>query len=174
MDDGYKKAVEKAFLEYYNDGLIYQGERVINWCKRCQTSLSDLEIEYEEEKGNLYYIKYPLKEDNSKYVIVATTRPETMLGDTAVAVNLNDERYKNIIGSILILPIIGREISVIADELIDKEFGTGAVKITPNHSLVDSDIADRHNLPRITIIDKFGKMTVEAGKEFESLSVKRC
>ena len=172
MDDGYKKAVEKAFLEYYNDGLIYQGERVINWCKRCQTSLSDLEIEYEEEKGNLYYIKYPLKEDNSKYVIVATTRPETMLGDTAVAVNLNDERYKNIIGSILILPIIGREISVIADELIDKEFGTGAVKITPNHSLVDSDIADRHNLPRITIIDKFGKMTVEAGKEFESLSVK--
>lgn len=172
MDDDYKKAVEEAFLKYYNDGFIYQGERVINWCKRCLTSLSDLELEHEEEKGKLYFINYPFKDDSSKYITVATTRPETMLGDTAVAVNPNDEKYKDSVGKTLILPIVGREILIIADESIDKEFGTGAVKITPNHSLVDSDIADRHKLPRVTIINKYGKMTEEAGKEFENLSTK--
>ncbi|MCR4284199.1 MAG: valine--tRNA ligase [Parcubacteria group bacterium] len=172
MDEDYQKAVEKAFLEYYNKGLIYQGERVINWCKRCQTSLSDLELEYEEEKGVLYYINYPLKDDTSKFITVATTRPETMLGDTAVAVSPKDDRYKDLIGKMLILPIADREIPIIADIAIDKEFGTGAVKVTPSHSIIDSEIGDRHNLPKLKIIDPYGKMTKEAGEEFEGLSSK--
>ena len=172
MDDNYRKAVEEAFLHYYKKGLIYQGERVINWCKRCQTSLSDLELEHEEEKGKLYFIKYPIVK-NSKlqdYIIVATTRPETMLGDTAVAVNPNDERYKDLVGKKLILPIVNREIPIISDDAIEKEFGTGAVKVTPNHSIIDSEIADRHNLPRVTIINAYGKMTDDAGKYFVGLS----
>ncbi|OGD38778.1 valine--tRNA ligase [Candidatus Azambacteria bacterium RIFCSPLOWO2_01_FULL_37_9] len=172
MDDNYRKAVEEAFLHYYKKGLIYQGERVINWCKRCQTSLSDLELEHEEEKGKLYFIKYPIVK-NSKlqdYIIVATTRPETMLGDTAVAVNPNDERYKDLVGKKLILPIVNREIPIISDDAIEKEFGTGAVKVTPNHSIIDSEIADRHNLPRVTIINAYGKMTDDAGKYFAGLS----
>ena len=172
MDEEYQKAVEKAFLEYYNKGLIYQGERVINWCKRCQTSLSDLELEYEEEKGSLYYINYPLKEDKDKFISVATTRPETMLGDTAVAVNPKDERYKNLIGKMVVLPISGREIPVISDVTIDKDFGTGAVKVTPSHSIIDSEIGERHNLPKLKIIDPYGKMTKDAGEEFEGLSGK--
>ena len=171
MDDCYKKAVEEAFLKYYNKGLIYQGERVINWCKRCQTSLSDLEIEYEEENGKLYFIKYSFAK-TPNFITVATSRPETMLGDTAVAVNPDDERYKNFIGKTLMLPIINREIPVIADNSVDKNFGTGAVKVTPNHSIADSEIADRHKLSRVTIINQFGKMTIEAGKEFEGLSSK--
>ena len=172
MDEDYQKAVEKAFLEYYNKGLIYQGERVINWCKRCQTSLSDLELEYEEEKGVLYYINYPLKDNSSEFVSVATTRPETMLGDTAVAVNPKDERYENLIGKMIILPISGREIPIISDIAIDKDFGTGAVKVTPSHSIIDSEIGERHNLPKLKIIDQYGKMTKEAGEEFEGLSGK--
>jgi len=149
---------------------MYQAERVINWCKRCQTSLSDLEIEYEEEKGKLYYIKYPLDNKNSSFITVATTRPETMLGDTAVAVNPEDERYKKLVGKILMLPIADREIPIIADQSIDKEFGTGAVKVTPAHSIADSEMAGRHKLPSITVIDQFGKMNAQAGKEFEELS----
>lgn len=172
MDEDYQKAVEKAFLEYYNKGLIYQGERVVNWCKRCQTSLSDLELEYEEEKGTLYYINYPLKDDTSRFISVATTRPETMLGDTAVAVNPKDDRYKDLIGKMIILPIVNREIPIIADIAIDKDFGTGAVKVTPSHSIIDSEIGERHNLPKLKIIDQYGKMTKEAGEEFEGLSSK--
>ncbi|PIR57749.1 MAG: valine--tRNA ligase [Parcubacteria group bacterium CG10_big_fil_rev_8_21_14_0_10_38_31] len=172
MDEDYQKAVEKAFLSYYEKGLIYQGERVINWCKRCQTSLSDLELEYEEEKGNLYYINYPLKDDTSRFVSVATTRPETMLGDTAVAVNPKDDRYKDLIGKIITLPIANREIPIIADIAIDKDFGTGAVKVTPSHSIIDSEIGERHNLPKLKIIDQYGKMAKEAGEEFEGLSSK--
>ncbi len=174
MDEDYQKAVEKVFLEYYKKGLIYQGERVINWCKRCQTSLSDLELEYEEEEGNLYYINYPLKDTPGKFISVATTRPETMLGDTAVAVSPKDERYKGLLGKIIILPIADREIPIIADIAIDKDFGTGAVKVTPSHSIIDSEIGERHNLPKLKIIDQYGKMTKEAGEEFEGLSVKNA
>ena len=171
MDEKYSEAVKTAFLHYHKKGWIYQGERVINWCPRCQTSLSDLEIEHLEQQSKLYFIKYPIK--NSKnFITVATTRPETMLGDTAVAVNPKDERYKNLIGQTLILPIQNREIPIIADESVDKEFGTGAVKVTPAHSLADAEIAERHKLPSIVIINQFGKMTAEAGKEFEGLSTK--
>src|SRR3989338_1761250 len=173
MDEKYSEAVKTAFLHYHKKGWIYQGERVINWCPRCQTSLSDLEIEYLEQQSKLYFIKYPIK--NSKnFITVATTRPETMLGDMAVAVNPNDERYKNLIGQTLILPIQNREISIIADESVDKDFGAGAVKVTPAHSLADAEIAERRKLPSIVIINQFGKMTAEAGKEFEGFSTKEA
>src|SRR3989339_469157 len=171
MDERYSEAVKTAFLHYHKKGWIYQGERVINWCPRCQTSLSDLEIEHLEQQSKLYFIKYPLKNNNG-FITVATTRPETMLGDTAVAVNPKDERYKNLIGQTLILPIQNREIPIIADESVDKEFGTGAVKVTPAHSLADAEIAERRKLPSIVIINQYGKMTAEAGKEFEGLSTK--
>ena len=171
MDEKYGEAVKVAFLHYHKKGWIYQGERVINWCPRCQTSLSDLEIEYLEQQSKLYFIKYPIK-NSTGFIIVATTRPETMLGDTAVAVNQNDERYKNLIGQTLILPIQNREIPIIADESVDKDFGTGAVKVTPAHSLADAEIAERHKLSSIVIINQYGKMTAEAGKEFEGFSIK--
>ena len=171
MDEKYSEAVRVAFLHYHKKGWIYQGERVINWCPRCQTSLSDLEIEYLEQQSKLYFIKYPLK-NGKDFITVATTRPETMLGDTAVAVNPSDERYKNLIGKTLILPIQNREIPIIADDSVDKDFGTGAVKVTPAHSLADSETGRRHKLPLIVIINQNGKMTAEAGKEFEGLSAK--
>ena len=173
MDEKYNEAVKTAFLHYHKKGWIYRGERVINWCPRCQTSLSDLEIEYLEQQSKLYFIKYPLKNGNG-FITVATTRPETMLGDTAVAVNPNDERYKNLIGQTLILPIQNREIPIIADESVDKDFGAGAVKVTPAHSLADAEIAERHKLPYIVIINQYGKMTAEAGKEFEGFSTKEA
>ena len=171
MDEKYSEAVKTAFLHYHKKGWVYQGERVINWCPRCQTSLSDLEIEYLEQQSKLYFIKYPFK-NGSGYITVATTRPETMLGDTAVAVNPNDERYKKIIGQTLILPIQNREIPIISDESVDKDFGTGAVKVTPAHSLVDAETGQRHKLPSVVIINQYGKMTAEAGKNFEGLSTK--
>ena len=171
MDEKYSEAVKTAFLHYHKKGWVYQSERVINWCPRCQTSLSDLEIEYLEQQSKLYFIKYPIKK-TANFITVATTRPETMLGDTAVAVNLNDERYKNLIGRILLLPITNREIPIVADESVDKDFGAGAVKITPAHSLADSETGQRHNLPSIVIINQYGKMTAEAGKDFEGLSAK--
>ena len=178
MDKNYVQAVETAFQHYYKNGWIYKGKRVVNWCPRCQTSLSDLEIEYKEEKGNLWYIKYPLKketalrqtqveenrfssspfatarEGDNNFIIVATTRPETMLGDTAVAVNPKDKRYKDLIGKKVILPLVNRKIPIIADRLVDPEFGTGAVKITPAHDLNDYEISLRHNLPMIQVIDE--------------------
>src|SRR3989338_2314230 len=171
MDEKYSEAGTTAFLHYHKKGWIYQGERVINWCPRCQTSLSDLEIEYLEQQSKLYFIKYPLK-NGKDFITVATTRPETMLGDTAVAVNPSDERYKNLIGKTLILPIQNREIPIIADDSVDKDFGTGAVKVPPAHSLADSETGRRHKLPLIVIINQNGKMTAEAGKEFEGLSAK--
>jgi len=162
MDKDYVKAVETAFLHYYKKGWIYQGERVVNWCPRCQTSLSDLEIEYKEEKGNLWYIKYPLatnyKLQTTNYIVVATTRPETMLGDAAVAVNPGDKRYKNLVGKKAILPLVNREIPIITDRLVDPKFGTGAVKVTPAHDLQDYEISLRHKLPIIQAIDERGKM----------------
>src|SRR3989344_2274627 len=173
MDEKYSEAVKTAFLHYHKKGWIYQGERVINWCPRCQTSLSDLEIEYLEQHSKLYFIKYPIK-NSAGFITVATTRPETMLGDTAVAVNPNDEKYKNLIGQTLILPIQNRGISIIADESVDKDFGTGAVKVTPAHSLADAEIAERRKLPSIVIINQYGKMTAEAGKEFEGFSTKEA
>ena len=163
LDKDYKIAVEKAFFHYLKKGLIYKSKRPINWCKRCKSALSDLEIEYKNEKRKLWYIKYPLKSQKSKvksqnYILVATTRPETMLGDSAVAVNPKDKRYKNFVGKKAILPIVKREIPIIVDELVDPNFGSGAVKVTPAHDFQDYEMAIKHNLPLIEVIDKEGKM----------------
>ncbi len=161
MDEGCSKAVREVFVNLYNKGLIYQGTRIINWCPSCKTALSDAEVEYSEHDGNFWHIKYPRK-DGKGYVEIATTRPETLLGDTAVAVNPDDERYKDLIGKMLILPLVGREIPVIADEYVDKEFGTGCVKITPAHDPNDFEVGKRHNLEEIKVmnddatINKFG------------------
>ena len=170
MNEDYQEAVKKAFLHYYEKGLIYRGKRVINWCSRCQTSLSDLELEYKEEKSHLWYIKYPLI-NSKEFIIVATTRPETMLGDTAVAVNPNDTRYKKLIGKKVLLPLVNREIPIIADKVIDLEFGTGAVKVTPAHSPIDAEIGERHNLESIQIINEIGRMTKKSGKDFTDLKI---
>ena len=172
MDEDYQEAVRAAFDYYQKKGWIYKGKRMINWCSSCQTSISDLEVEYLEEKGKLWFIKYPLS-NSPEFITVATTRPETMLGDAAVAVNPKDERYKNLIGKKAILPIQNREISIVADDLVDKEFGTGAVKVTPAHDAVDFEIGQKHNLPSYEIIDKRGKMTRES-KVCEGLTVKEC
>ncbi len=172
MDPQYAEAVKKAFNQYYEKGWIYQGERVVNWCPRCGTSLSDLELEYVEEKTKLWHIKYPVKEGG--FVIVATTRPETMLGDSAVAVNPKDERYKDFVGKTVILPIQDREIPIVADILIDKEFGTGTVKVTPAHDFTDAEIGQRHNLPIYKIIDEKGKMTATAGEFCVGLKITEC
>ena len=161
LDKEYIKAVEKAFYHYWKKGWIYQGKRPINWCLRCQTSLSDLEIEYKEEKGSLWYIKYPLVKIQNHFIVVATTRPETIFGDTAVAVNPKDKRYKNLLQkkTSLFLPLVKREIPLISDYSVDPNFGSGAVKITPAHDLKDYEISLKHNLPIIQVIDKEGKMT---------------
>lgn len=173
MDKEYAKAVETAFLHYYEKGLIYQGERTINWCVRCATSLSDLELEYVEETGNLWFIKYPLLRQGSggqaikgskEFITVATTRPETMLGDSAIAVNPKDARYKDLVGQSVILPLINRKIPIVADRMIEMEFGTGLVKVTPAHDLTDFEIGQRHNLPNYLVIGPRGKMTELAGK----------
>jgi len=185
LDKEYSRAVQAAFLHYYKKGWIYQGKRPINWCPRCQTSLSDLEIEYKEGEGYLWFIRYPLakiknqkskiKNTNKKfknnYITVATTRPETMLGDTAVAVNPKDERYKNLIGQLAILPLVNREIPIIADKLVDPKFGSGAVKVTPAHDLQDYEISLRHNLLMVQVIDKEAKITKETPLPYQSLEV---
>ncbi|MDP2864245.1 MAG: valine--tRNA ligase [bacterium] len=169
MDKDYVQAVETAFQHYYKNGWIYKGKKVVNWCPRCQTSLSDLEIEYKEEKGNLWYIRYPSQTKNS--IVVATTRPETMLGDTAVAVNPKDKRYKDLIGKKVILPLVNRKIPIIADRLVNPEFGTGAVKITPAHDLNDYEISLRHNLPMVQVIDEEAKITKEAPLPYQGMKV---
>ena len=161
MDEKLSKAVRKVFVELYKEGLIYKDKYIINWCPRCHTALSDLEVEHKEEEGKLYYIEYPF-EDGNGGVIVATTRPETMFGDTAVAVNPNDERYKDIVGKKVILPIKNKPIPVIADEYVDMEFGTGVVKITPAHDPNDFEVGRRHNLDLVVAIDDYGRMTEEA------------
>jgi len=174
LDKEYQKAVEQTFLHYYKKGWIYKGKKVVNWCPRCATSLSDLELEHKEEKGYLWYIKYPLAKKseirnskfeirNSKFrdeiaVVVATTRPETMLGDTALAVNPKDKRYKKLVGKKVILPLVKREIPIIADKLVDPEFGTGAVKVTPAHDLKDYEIGLKHNLEIIQVINEKGEI----------------
>jgi len=162
LDKGPSKAVRTAFIRLYNKGLIYRGERMINWCPRCQTALSDLEVEHKDIVGHLYYIRYPLTESEG-FVTVATTRPETFLGDTAVAVNPEDERYKNLVGKSVILPIIDKEIPIIADDAVDASFGTGALKITPVHDPADFEVAQRHNLPLVDIMNPDATMNESAG-----------
>ncbi len=169
MDEGYQAAVKTAFEKYYQDGLIYQGERVINWCIKDQTALSDLELEYSEEKSKLWYLKYPIK-NSEDFIVVATTRPETMLGDTAVAVNPKDERYKKLVGKTAIVPIVNREVPIIANRLVDKEFGTGAVKVTPAHDTADAEIGEQHNLPFIKVIDEVGKI-INVNDEFNGQKI---
>lgn len=168
MDKEYSAAVLEAFVHYYEKGYLYRDHRIINWCPKCKTSISDLEVEHEEHQDYLWHIKYPLKNGKGS-VTVATTRPETMLGDTAVAVNPKDERYKSLVGEMLILPLSGREIPIVADKLVDQKFGTGAVKVTPAHDPVDFEIAENHQLPKITIIGEGAKMTEEAGEDFAGM-----
>lgn len=169
LDKEYVKAVETAFLHYYKKGWIYQGPRIINWCPRCSTAISDIEIRYIPHKTKLWYVRYSLKlksknEKLKTYIVVATTRPETMLGDTAIAVNPKDARYKNLIGKTAILPLIDREIPIISDRLIDAEFGTGAVKITPAHDAIDNKIGKTNKLEIINVIGEDGKITKNGGK----------
>jgi len=158
MDEGLSNAVTEVFIDLYNKGLIYKGKRMINWCPYCNTSISDAEVEYEEEPTHLWHVKYPVKGEEGKFVIVATTRPETMLGDTGIAVHPDDERYKDLVGKTVILPIMNKEIPIIADEFVEKEFGTGAVKLTPAHDPNDYQAALKHNLEIIPVFDEEFKM----------------
>ncbi|HEV2417583.1 MAG TPA: valine--tRNA ligase, partial [Terriglobia bacterium] len=162
MDPSYGQAVIETFVRLYEEGLIYRAQYIVNWCPRCMTALSDLEVVHEERQGKLWFIRYPL-EDSSGFVTVATTRPETMLGDTAVAVNPTDARYSNLIGRSVKLPLLDRVIPIVADEFVDPAFGTGAVKVTPAHDPNDFALALRHNLPRIAVIDAKAQMTDAAG-----------
>ncbi|MDO8687780.1 MAG: valine--tRNA ligase, partial [Dehalococcoidales bacterium] len=162
MDEGPSRAVRTTFVRLYEKGLIYRGERIINWCPRCCTALSDLEVDHQDLAGHLWYVRYPLA-DASGFITVATTRPETILGDTAVAVNPDDKRFKEMVGKTVILPVMKREIPIIADAVIDLAFGTGAVKITPAHDPVDFDVAGRHNLPLINILNNDATMNENAG-----------
>lgn len=171
MDEKLSRAVKEAFIRLYNKGLIYKGKRIIHWCCRCGTALSDEEVNYRDENVFLYYIKYPLIEGG--YIEVATTRPETMLGDTAVAVNPSDVRYKKLIGKQVKLPFVNRIIPIISDEKVEPEFGTGAVKVTPAHDPVDFDIGTRHNLPFVTVMDGEGIMNEYAGK-FKGMERFQC
>ncbi len=164
LDDGLSDAVGRVFVELYNQGLIYRGERIINWCPRCHTALSEIEVEHEDEVGELTHIRYDFT-DGTGSVVVATTRPETMLGDTAVAVHPDDERYKDVIGKTVTLPLIGRQIPIVADEGVELEFGTGAVKVTPAHDPLDFEISQRHGLPAIKVIDTEANIT-EAGGDY--------
>ena len=163
MDEGCSRAVREAFVSLYEQGLIYQGNYIVNWCPHCQTTISDIEVEHEEHQGKLYYLNYYL-EDGSDKLTIATTRPETMFGDTAVAVHPEDERFKAFIGKNVILPIVNKAIPVIADDYVEREFGTGCVKITPSHDVNDFEMGERHNLPHVVVIDQYGKMNENAGK----------
>jgi len=163
MDEEYSRAVLEVFVRLYEKGLIYRGHYIINWCPRCQTALSDEEAPHHELQGNLYYVRYPLEEDQEKFVVVATTRPETMLGDTAVAVNPKDKRYKNLVGRNLILPLVGRKIKIIADSMVDVEFGTGAVKVTPAHDPNDYLMGKKHGLEFVNVMHPDGRMNENAG-----------
>lgn len=172
LDEGLSNAVREVFVRLYEKGLIYRGKYIINWDPQTRTALSDIEVEYKEVKGALYHLRYPLK-DESGFIEVATTRPETMLGDTAVAVHPQDERYQSLIGKIVILPITGREIPIVADDYVDKEFGSGAVKITPAHDPNDFELGNRHSLDRILVMDESGKMNENAG-QYQGLDRFEC
>jgi len=172
MDEGLSRAVREVFVRLYRDGLIYQGDYIVNWCPRCHTAISDLEVEYEEEQGHLWHIRYPYT-DGSGEVIVATTRPETMLGDTAVAVHPEDPRYRDVVGQTVILPLMNRPIPIIADDYVSMDFGTGAVKITPASDPADFAMASRHQLPVIKILD--GNAVInEAGGPYQGLDRDAC
>ncbi len=157
MDEGCSKAVKEVFVRLYEKGLIYRGERIINWCPHCRTSISDAEVEYEDQAGHFWHLRYPFK-DGSGYIELATTRPETILGDTAVAVNPNDERYRDMVGKTLVLPLVGREIPIVADDYVEVDFGTGVVKITPAHDPNDFEVGRRHNLPVINVLTDDAKI----------------
>ncbi|MBQ9497619.1 MAG: valine--tRNA ligase, partial [Selenomonadaceae bacterium] len=172
MDAGCSAAVRKVFVQLYNEGLIYRGTRITNWCPSCNTALSDIEVEHEDEQGHLWHLRYPFA-DGSGYVEVATTRPETMLGDTGVAVHPDDDRYKNLVGKTLILPLVNREIPLFADSYVDKNFGTGAVKVTPAHDPNDFEMGLRHNLAQIKVINNDGTMTDDVGK-YSGLDRYKC
>ncbi|MHC1698481.1 MAG: valine--tRNA ligase [Geobacteraceae bacterium] len=167
MDEGLSTAVREVFVRLYEEGLIYRDNRLINWCPRCHTALSDIEVEHEEQKGNLWYLRYPVI-DSTTCLVVATTRPETMLGDTAVAVNPADERYQHLIGGFVMLPLVNRRIPIVGDEYVDMEFGTGVVKITPAHDFNDFEVGKRHNLDRINVFDESGIINA-AGHQYEGL-----
>ncbi|MCD6309393.1 MAG: valine--tRNA ligase [Candidatus Eremiobacteraeota bacterium] len=173
LDDDYSRAVREAFVHFYEKGWIYRGQRIINWCPNCHTALSDLEVEHFEIPGHLYYVRYPF-EDGSGHITIATTRPETILADVAVAVNPADEKYKGRIGKNLVLPLIGRSIPLIADSYVDQEFGTGALKITPGHDPYDFEIGQRHNLESILVIDESGKMNSAAGEKYRGMTRDEC
>jgi len=162
LDEGPSRAVRTAFVRLYDRGLIYRGERMINWCPRCQTALSDLEVEHKDVAGHLYFVRY-LMARGKGHITVATTRPETFFGDTAVAVNPTDKRYRNLIGKSVTLPIIDKEIPIIADDAVDSSFGTGALKITPGHDPTDFEIAQRHDLPLVDIMNPDGTLNENAG-----------
>ncbi len=162
MDEGLSKAVREVFVRLYEEGLIYRANRLINWCPRCHTALSDLEVEHDEKRGHLWHLRYPVT-GSDRHLVVATTRPETMLGDTAVAVHPEDERYADLIGKTVLLPLVEREIPIVADEYVDREFGTGVVKITPAHDFNDFEVARRHNLPAINILDESGVINENGG-----------
>ena len=168
MDEGCSKAVEEVFVKLYNEGYIYKGNRIINWCPVCQTSISDAEVEHEEQAGHFWHMKYEIVGEPGRFVTFATTRPETMLGDTAVAVNPKDERYQDIIGKTVMLPFVNREIPVVADEYVDMEFGTGVVKITPAHDPNDFEVGKRHNLPVINVLNDDATINSNGG-EFEGM-----
>ncbi len=164
LDPGPSKAVRTTFVNLYKKGRIYRHERIINWCTRCATALSDLEVDYQDVDGNLYHIRYPLEDDPKSFIAVATTRPETMLGDTGVAVHPEDDRYSNLVGKNVVLPIMDRPIPVVGDEAIDREFGTGALKVTPAHDPIDFEIGERHGLEVFNVIGLDGNLTAAAGK----------
>ena len=153
LDEGLSHAVEEVFIRLYDKGLIYRGDRIINWCPSCMTAVSDAEVDHEDAKGSIWHIKYPIK-DSDEFIIIATTRPETMLGDLAIAVNPEDDRYKSLIGKTAILPLVGREIPIVEDDYVEMEFGTGAVKITPSHDPNDFDIGERHGLGQCIVIEE--------------------
>ncbi len=168
MDEDLSRVVREVFVRLYDEGMIYRGNRIVNWCPQDQTVLSDLEVEKLPQAGKLHYLQYPIK-NSDRRITVATTRPETMLGDTAVAVNPNDERYRDVVGQTVLLPLTNREIPIVADEYVDPEFGTGAVKITPAHDPNDYEMGLRHGLPQVVVIDPHAKMTAEAGAGFAGL-----
>lgn len=172
MDEGLSAAVREVFVRLFEEGLVYKGDYIVNWCPRCHTALSDLEVEHEEDSGNLWNIRYPV-EDSDESLVVATTRPETMLGDTAVAVNPDDERYKHLIGKYAILPLVGRRLKIIGDPVVATDFGTGALKVTPSHDMTDFELSMRHDLERVTIMDSSGCIN-ENGIHFNGMDRYEC
>ncbi|WP_407398634.1 valine--tRNA ligase, partial [Anaerovibrio sp.] len=173
MDEGCSKAVREVFVSLYEKGLIYQGTRITNWCPDCNTAISDIEVEHETEQGHLWHIRYQVEGEPDKYVEVATTRPETMFGDTGVAVHPDDERYKDLVGKNVILPVVNRVIPLFADEYVDSAFGTGAVKVTPAHDPNDYEMGLRHNLEQVKVLSNTGKMLEGAGK-YEGMDRYEC